>query len=76
MSMLSSIGVTSPETHEEANTSRKVLLTCGGERAVVRAKIIEVYSPPHATAEARRRFDPNVERGMSFDLKADKDGKR
>ena len=42
----------------------------------MRAKVIEVYSPPRVTAKARRRFDLNVEGGMSFDLKADENGER
>ena len=76
VSMLMSVGVTSSEIHEEAKTIRKVLLTCGGEKATVRAKIIEVYSPPRGTDEARRRFDLNVEGEMSFDLRADENGER
>ena len=75
-SMLSSIGIACPDIHEEANTVRKVLLVCGGDKAMVRAKVIEIYSPPRVTAQARRRMDLNVEGGMSFDLKADENGRR
>ena len=67
--MLLNIGVTSAKTHEEANTLRKVLLTCGGDKAVVRSKGIEVYSPPRVTVEARRRLDLNVEGGCRSTLK-------
>ena len=43
---------------------------------MVRAKTIEIYSPPRVTVAARRRIDLNVEGGMSFDLKADEKGRR
>ena len=38
--MLSNVGVACPDIHEEANMVRKVLLVCGGDKAMVRAKVI------------------------------------
>ena len=59
--MLERAGVKCKDKHREANALRKVLLTCGGDKALVRAKIIEIYSPPRVTAAARRCPDINIE---------------
>jgi len=54
----------------------ETLLTLGVDRDGAMGKVTEIYSPPRVTAEARRRPDLNVAAGMSFDLRADSEGRK
>ena len=51
--------VVAPEIVTEATMIRRVLLSCGGERAGTRIKVVELYSPPRVT-EKRRRMEFNL----------------
>ena len=72
--MLMSIGILNKNVHKEADKIRRVLLVCGGDKPTVRAKVMEIYSPPRVTAAARKHIYLNIEGGMSFDLRADENG--
>ena len=69
-SMLMAVGTVSVAAHGEANELRKVLLMCGGNKAVVLATVIEIYYLARVAAVARRRLDLNVDGGMSFDSRS------
>jgi len=54
----------------------ELFLIQGASRGVARAKVAELFSPPRVTEEIRRMPNLTIEGGQTYDIFADKDGRK